>query len=228
MRSWSKALCGLSSVFAICLSAPAAATQPCGGEPGWAAAEIRVGVRNGERFVANAGPWSFVLEPKKHGWRIALADARSELVPVAALPARPIETNPLNIAGWHFRDEDNLGPNTGSVNAPQHVRRFRFGDFALSDTVPATDVADRSGGLGELVITAMELTPPQARLRAGFESLDAEVCLVWRSHNDRLPPIVDADPGVAFEAVIAEMKGCGLDTEMYRLSDRMAAGSERG
>lgn len=230
MPNWLTAIGVLVSWFVVVLqfAAPASATQPCGGAPGWDAAEVTVAVRNGEEFVVTPGPWSFVLEPKTYGWRIAMRDAEGELTPVGASPARPIETNPLNVAGWHFRNKDNLGPNTGTVNAPQHVRRFRFDDFALSNVAPTTDISGQSGGLGEFVITAMELSPPQAGTRARFERLEAKVCLVWVARADRLPPIVDADPGVAFASVIAEMKGCGLDSESYKLSDRMAAGSERG
>jgi len=34
--------------------------------------------------------------------------------------------NPILIEGWHFRNEDNSGPNDGSVNAPQETRWFQF------------------------------------------------------------------------------------------------------
>lgn len=230
MSGWSAAMVILISWCLVVLqgATPAAATQPCGGAPGWEAAEFTVVVRTNERLVTTAGPWSFLLTPKRYGWRIAMRGAAGDDTPVAASPTRPVETNPLNIAGWHFRDENNLGPNTGSVNAPQHIRRFRFGDFAERNGAASTDVPGLSGGHGELVITAMELSPPQDGTRARFERLEAAVCLVWVAPADRLPPSVDADPGVAFASVIAEMKGCGLDTGIYKLSDRMAAGRERG
>lgn len=35
-------------------------------------------------------------------------------------------TNSGLIEGWHFRNEDNTGPNDGSVNAPQETRWFQF------------------------------------------------------------------------------------------------------
>lgn len=35
-------------------------------------------------------------------------------------------TNSSLIEGWHFRNEDNSGPNDGSVNAPQEKRWFQF------------------------------------------------------------------------------------------------------
>lgn len=35
-------------------------------------------------------------------------------------------TNSGLIVGWHFRNEDNTGPNDGSVNAPQETRWFQF------------------------------------------------------------------------------------------------------
>lgn len=230
MSNWSTTIWAFVSGFVIVLqfATPAVATQPCGGAPGWEADGFNIAVRTGHRFVKTTGPWSLAIEPTRHGWRIAMLDAEGEATPVDASPARPIEANPLNIAGWHFRNKDNLAPNNGSVNAPQQVRRFRFGDFALSNMAPSTDFPDLTGGLGELVITKIELSPPQAGTRASFERLVAEACLVWVARANRLPPIVEADPGVAFAAVIAEMKDCGLDTGIYRLSDRMAGGSERG
>jgi hypothetical protein len=35
-------------------------------------------------------------------------------------------TNPILIAGWHFRNAQNTAENEGSVNAPQKVREFNF------------------------------------------------------------------------------------------------------
>lgn len=217
--------------FALLCGMPAAsATQSCGGEPGWESVEITASLTRGAHFVAGMGPRAFALDPTEHGWRIAMLDENGLAVPVFAAPMRPVETNPLNIAGWHFRNRDNTGPNTGDVNAPQHLRRFMFGAMA-SEAMQTGDTASNPNafrGLGEVKITGLTLSPPEPGARASIEAMTIEACLVWTGGGARLDPIVDADPGVAFASAVAEMKGCGLDTGLYKLSDRMAQGAERG
>lgn len=223
------------AAFAILLgsSTVALATQGCGGEAGWASREISGVVQAPEPFVHEAGRHTFVLDPTPYGWQIGMLDPDGLAVPVFAPPLRPVETNPVNIAGWHFRNRDNTGPNTGDVNAPQHRRRFTFGTLAVDPTAnpeliaPAT-TREGFGGLGELVISDMTLTPPEPGERAAMTAMAFQVCLVWQGGGDRLDPIVSADPGVAFETVVSAMIGCGLDTRTHRLSDRMSKGREGG
>ncbi len=214
----------------VCGSNSAAwATQPCGGEPGWSAETVQATVQRGDRFAADVGPRTLVLEPTDTGWQIGMTRDGLD-VPIFAPPLRPVETNPLNIAGWHFRNKANTGPNTGDVNAPQHLRRFRFGTLAIDPEVSPGVLGhgEADGGLGDLRLTELHLTPARQGEKAAITSMSFTGCLVWLTKPDRLPPIIDADPGVAFDAAVAEMKGCGLDTATYRLSDRMAGGSERG
>lgn len=212
----------LVAFFALALPSYALATPSCGGELGWASREFVGVVNHPDPYFHEAGAQAFALIPTAHGWRIEIRDTGGLELPVFAPPLRPVETNPLNIAGWHFRNRANTGPNTGDVNAPQHLRRFSFGSMAVQ---PATE---GFGGLGELVISDFTLTPPAPAQRAVMTSLAFSVCLVWQGGGDKLDPIVVADPGVAFDGVVSAMIGCGLDTAIYRLSDRMSHGREGG
>lgn len=76
----------------------------------------------------------FRLIPQELGWTIFMgskAGAENNFCGVVTPPYRGV--NHLYIEGWHFRNEDNSGPNEvgpKNVNAPQEVREFYF---VLSD-----------------------------------------------------------------------------------------------
>lgn len=57
-------------------------------------------------------------------------------------------------------------------------------------------------------------------------SMGFTVCLVWHRDDGKLAPIVTADPGIAFETVVSALRGCGLKTGVYKISDRMSKGGE--
>ncbi len=224
-RSW------IAAVLLTLLPVSAAATPSCGGEPGWASSEIKDTVSHPDQGLYEAGAQTFTLFPSEFGWRIGMLDRDGLEIPMFAAPLRPVETNPLNIAGWHFRNTDNSGPNVGDVNAPQQERRFTFGTMATDplnnpELVAPSVPVEGFGGLGVLTIRDHTLTPPEQGKRAAFTSLSFSVCLIWQGGGDRLDPIVDADPGVAFDAVVATMRGCGLDTSVFKMSDRMSKGRE--
>jgi len=208
---------------------PAFATQSCGGEPGWASAWLDGRVQGAEPYRYDAQSFSFGLSPAAFGWRIEMQDAAGAALPVFAAPLRPLETKPTNIAGWHFRNLANTGPNTGDVNAPQRQRRFTFGTIAQAAQNGGTTSGDEGlGGLGVLEIEEFTLTPVETGARAAMSDLRFSVCLIWRGGGEKLDPIVVADPGVAFENVIANLIGCGLDVAIYKASDRMTKGREGG
>lgn len=211
-----------SWIVLMSLSGTATAAT-CAGGPGWESREIAGEVRHPDPFLHEAGAQTFLLAPFEHGWRIEMLDRDGLDVPVFAAPRHPVETNPATLAGWHFRNRDNTGPNTGDVNAPQRERRFAFGTLAEDAANPGASPpgAEGLGGLGVLTIGDFELTPPAAGERAGFRSLAFTVCLVWKGGGDSLAPIVDDDPSVAFDAAVATMKGCGLDTALFAVSDHM-------
>ncbi len=212
-------------------SGMAAATPSCGGEPGWAAHQVSGSITHPTPGKFQVGARYFTFNPSEFGWRIGMLDSYGLEIPMFAAPVRPVETNPLNLAGWHFRNRDNSGPNVGNVNAPQRERLFKFGTMATNAAnnpgllTPALP-AEGFGGLGVLSIDDFTLTPPEPGQRAGFMSITFSVCLIWQGGGERLDPIVESDPGVAFERVVATMRGCGLDTSVYRLSDRMSKGRE--
>ena len=214
----------ISGILLIWLSDNAVAAT-CDGAPGWESREIAGEARHPDAFLHEAGAQTFVLMPFEFGWRIGMLDRDGLEMPVFAAPRHPVETNPTSLAGWHFRNRDNTAPNTGDVNAPQHERRFSFGTLAMDaadpGASPPNEASEGVGGLGILTINEFTLTPPAAGQRAGFTSLTFTVCLIWKGGGDRLAPIVDENPKVAFEAAVATMKGCGLDTALYAVSDRM-------
>jgi hypothetical protein len=75
---------------------------------------------------------------------------------------------PREIDGWHFRNADNTGPNTGDINAPQRERQFSFllpGD---------TDVAS---GAGSLVIADYGLADLEPGQQARMVYLRFDACL---------------------------------------------------
>ena len=61
------------------------------------------------------------------GWVIHIGPASESSQNYAGIATPPFRgMNTLQILGWHFRNEDNTGPNDGSVNAPQEERGFNF------------------------------------------------------------------------------------------------------
>lgn len=95
--------------------------------------------------------------------------------------------NDRQIEGWHFRNQDNSGPNrpgVGNVNAPQHIRRFCFtlsaADYErallwrearmASGPAAASDF-DFATGTGILTITALTLGNLTPGERAWIEQM---------------------------------------------------------
>jgi len=221
----------LAIVWLTFLPLQGTATPSCGGEPGWASFAITDTIGRRDQSVYDFGGRTFTLNPIEFGWRIGMLDHERTEIPMFAAPLRPVETNPLNISGWHFRNQENSGPNTGDINAPQLERRFTFGTMASDpsinpEVIASGNPAEGFGGIGVLSIVDFGLTPPEQGTRAAFTSLSFSVCLIWQGGGERLDPIVDADPGVAFDAVVATMRGCGMDTSVFKLSDRMSKGRE--
>ena len=70
---------------------------------------------------------TFVLEPQAFGWTAKVRDVQGQDLAIMTPPLRVVDINPRTISGWHFRNADNSGPNTGEVNAPQTWRRIAFG-----------------------------------------------------------------------------------------------------
>jgi hypothetical protein len=110
---------------------PTAAETVCATE-GWQSSRFHGEVHGASPAEARAGSYVVMLTPNAHGWEIGVRAQDGAAVPVLAPPLRPVETNPAVIAGWHFRNADNTGPNMGDVNAPQAIRNFAFGALAVA------------------------------------------------------------------------------------------------
>jgi hypothetical protein len=94
--------------------------------------------------------------------------------------------NPREIEGWHFRNADNIGPNDGSVNAPQELREFIFSPVVGREVEyngSATSAEDvervRAFGRGWFFIESYRLTAPRRGDRAAFDTITFSACLTW-------------------------------------------------
>ena len=117
----------------------------------------------GDRFI-------FALEPMQYGWEIRVYEnGRKEDLAELTLPLHG--PNPMDIEGWHFRNEDNtdsskahsdvmsqddrgfiFSPEVGAIfNAPESTNEITEDDI---DRIEAF-------GQGALKITRLKLSPPQ-------------------------------------------------------------------
>lgn len=91
-------------------------------------------VSRGEKFEKTLpGNLVFALLPTTYaeigwvGWNIHLGSSSESSHNYAGVVTLPLRgTNDLQIIGWHFRNEDNTGPNDGSIYAPQEERFFSY------------------------------------------------------------------------------------------------------
>jgi len=134
----------------------------------------------GDTLAYQFGPGlRFELRPTPAGWEVAVLDTagidRSAVTP----PLLPAETNPRQIAGWHFRNADNTGPNQGDVNAPQTARNFAFALDAATALAGPVDPGTEGIGRGVLAILDYGLADLAAGERARMVHLRFGVCLEW-------------------------------------------------
>ena len=120
-------------------------------------------VARGQAFARGLpGGLAFRLRPDRRGWIIWIGNpdrAAQSYCVVATPPFRGI--NPLVVHGWHFRNADNTGPNVAgpkNVNAPQHVRQFRF-------VLTAGDYRAANEALDALLWSAKQASADLARAR---------------------------------------------------------------
>jgi hypothetical protein len=176
---------GAAGAAAAALATAAQADQVCGLADELAHVEIAGEVYGGhgiERPLSDR--LSFALVPDAFGYRVEVRDGAGWDLALMTPPQRLVEVNPRTIAGWHFRNADNTGPNTGEVNAPQDWRRIVFGPEALDGELAAeSDVgASESGpryGRGELQILDYGLADLQPGERARMVYLKFSACLEW-------------------------------------------------
>ena len=126
-------------------------------------------VKAEERFqLPFGGRFTFALEPSEFGWLIVINEKGREENLARLTPPFHFVPNPREIEGWHFRNEENTGPNDGSVNAPQEERQFIFSpEVGRSIQGPtahwsvSTEEVERVGsfGRGVLHIERLVLSP---------------------------------------------------------------------
>jgi hypothetical protein len=162
----------------------------CQAESGRRAEQLSGEVARGATYARDAaGGWILKLSPTEHGWLVQVnAKDRGDEDLARLTPPFHFVPNPRSLDGWHFRNEDNTGPNDGSVNAPQELREFIFsprvgrdiqGDAATTGPTGAEVAAVQAFGRGWLYIDSYRLSPPRAGGRATFESLRFSACLTW-------------------------------------------------
>jgi hypothetical protein len=175
------------AIAALTSSYSVAAAPPCETEPDRRAESITGSIAAGEKFEATIpGNWIFKLTPLRHGWFIGVTQPGREEEDLSRLTPPLHGPNAIYIEGWHFRNETNTGPNTGSLNVPQHQRDFIFSpevgrtiNFNGADVTIDDIDAIRAYGRGWLYLDAFTLTPVKEGAQAAFESISFTACLTW-------------------------------------------------
>jgi hypothetical protein len=169
-----------------------AGVPECKAEPGRRAERIQGEVTQGNPFrKSTPGGWILKLVPIKDGWFLKVAMKGREREDLSRLtPPWHFVPNPRELEGWHFRNQDNTGPNDGSVNAPQELREFIFSpqvgrgiEYDGSGTTSAHVDKVKSFGQGWFHLDGFRLTPPRRGERASFEWLKFSACLTWPVSN---------------------------------------------
>lgn len=110
--------------------------------------DLQGAVVAGQRFEASIGDGLiFRLDsepgPAGSGWTVRVLrppQDDEDYVEVMTPPYHGV--NARFIEGWHFRNQDNTGPNAGDVNAPQHERDVSF-VLTRVDYLVARDALER-------------------------------------------------------------------------------------
>ena len=178
-------------IFLLSEPSLGADSEGCVAGPGRLSATLEGRVAVGEDSALPFGPgFVLALEPINHGWEIAVTHAAYAGNLARLTPPFHFVPNPRFIEGWHFRDASNLGPNDGSVNAPQSIRDFIFspevdGMIAGGRQPTASDIEQvRQFGRGRLEILDFELTRPTSGIRASMVQMQYRVCLSWPGEFD--------------------------------------------
>ncbi len=205
------------AVIALLARVHAAGQEACVGGPGRHAQSVGGEVKGeNDLSIRVANGLSLVLQRSSHGWRVSVLERESnDLVPAG--PSGP-DIKPRDIEGWHFRNADNTGPNSGEINAPQLVRRFSF--------VPPGETHGTTGTVA-LVISEFGLANLAPGQRASMVDLRFDACLTWPLAEAEVP----VEPGAANLEFLPEeievMRACGVSEEyslVARFPLRLLAG----
>src|SRR6266542_666644 len=147
-------------------------------------------LKAGKRFERTfGGRFIFSLEPIDSGWEIRIYKRRRTENIARLTPPFHSVANPRYIEGWNFRNENNAGPNHGSVNAPQKRREFIFspevgntidGPQARYGVTPGEVDRVEAFGRGDLEITHLKLSPPHGNENARILAMEFRCKFVWR------------------------------------------------
>jgi hypothetical protein len=174
--------------MALTAQRPQEPLPACAPGAGRRADQIRGEVTKGTAFNASsAGGWVLKLVPVEAGWFLEVTTKGREQEDLARLtPPWHFVPNAREIEGWHFRNEDNTGPNEGSVDAPQELREFIFSpevgrgiEYNGSATTSEEIAKVEAFGRGWLHLDEFQLTPPRKGERASFAWLKFSACLTW-------------------------------------------------
>jgi hypothetical protein len=173
---------------ALGAAAPQTDARTCTPEAGRLVEQVKGEVANGKTFSKSTrGGWILTLTPIDQGWFLGVTVKGREDEDLSRLtPPWHFVPNARYIEGWHFRNEANTGPNTGSVNAPQRLREFIFSpevgrtiNYDGSATKPGDVEKVEAFGRGWLHLDAFQLTLPRKNETASFVWLKFSACLTW-------------------------------------------------
>jgi hypothetical protein len=139
-------------------------------------------VKKGETFSRAFGGFVFSLVPLQYGWMIDVSQGEQHYL-ANFTPPRHFVPNPIEIEGWHFRNQANTGPNTGDVNAPDEHREFifspKFGScISDPDGAPRAEFAAATkDGTGALEIEDLQLSNLKPGEKAGIAEMKFTVRL---------------------------------------------------
>jgi len=167
-------------------------------EVGRAQAEFTAEVAAGQPFEYEFGSrFRFQLQPNQHGWELVVKDERPEENIARLTPPLHFLPNPGDIAGWHFRNADNTGPNEAgekNLNVPGEIREFIFspevgrtiqGPQANQAPTPAEIDRIKNFGQGKLSIIDYRLADLEPGKQARFTWMRCAVNLTWASEPAR-------------------------------------------
>jgi len=172
--------------------------------------------------------WVFALVRQEFGWSLRLReDESTDAVDLSALtPPYYGAPNPRDIAGWHFRNKNNSGPNKGDVNAPQELRLFNFsGSLAATGGFkPSTDGGSlrletpaKNEGRGWLEIIDYGLNGAANGESAKMNYLKFAACLTWPKTKEEARFEQDLASAEYTAEDLEQLGACGLDMDLFEL-----------
>lgn len=186
----------------------------------------------GERnfFQQLGNGWVFALMRAEAGWSLRLYEhgAIGDAVDLTSMtPPLRGAPNPRDIFGWHFRNAENTGPNTGDVNAPQALRAFVVspslagtGGFRPpSESVEQMQIEPGPDeGIGWLKVLDYGLANSNAGERARMNYLEFDACVSWPRSAEEQAHLTDLASPVFTEDDREVFGACGLNLKTHELN----------